>query len=178
MQNKTLVGVVFGLVGALVLILIIIISTFALRRRRSRKLTEEAISFDPATVGGGERYGRLDFAEKARMSLSSSGHSSGHGHTDARNPFMDSMKQGGQYMSASMINSVPNALHGHNSLPPWPGLSPNPPFVESGTSRVPENISSNFASSTRLVNDSVKLDLPDLDNYKSQSKGLLKIANE
>ncbi|CAA7259554.1 unnamed protein product [Cyclocybe aegerita] len=51
LQNKAASGVVFGIVGLIGLILIVFLATFALRRRRNKKLLEDAVSFDPSKVG-------------------------------------------------------------------------------------------------------------------------------
>ncbi|KAK2466375.1 hypothetical protein APHAL10511_002017 [Amanita phalloides] len=53
--NKTAQGIVFALVGIVVLILIIVFATFALRRRSRRRLTDEAISFDPGAINAERR---------------------------------------------------------------------------------------------------------------------------
>ncbi|KAF8639721.1 hypothetical protein AX17_000983 [Amanita inopinata Kibby_2008] len=55
LQNKGAEGVVFSLVGIVALVIIFTIVTFAIRRRRQRKLVQDAISFDPATLTAAER---------------------------------------------------------------------------------------------------------------------------
>ena len=58
LQNKPLSGSIFGVLGLIVLLAIIAIATCSIRRRRSGRLSNEAISFDPATTLGSEgRYG-------------------------------------------------------------------------------------------------------------------------
>ncbi|KAK0230699.1 hypothetical protein IW262DRAFT_1339975 [Armillaria fumosa] len=47
LQNKPLSGFVFALCGIVGLVLILLVVTFTLRRRRKNKLLNEAISFDP-----------------------------------------------------------------------------------------------------------------------------------
>ncbi|KAJ8086462.1 hypothetical protein PM082_005285 [Marasmius tenuissimus] len=47
LQNKPLSGFVFALCGVVGLVLIILITTFALRRSRRKKLEREAVSYDP-----------------------------------------------------------------------------------------------------------------------------------
>ncbi|KAK0482136.1 hypothetical protein EDD18DRAFT_1362743 [Armillaria luteobubalina] len=47
LQNKPLSGFVFALCGLVGLVLILLVVTFTLRRRRKNKLLNEAISFDP-----------------------------------------------------------------------------------------------------------------------------------
>ncbi|SJL02074.1 uncharacterized protein ARMOST_05398 [Armillaria ostoyae] len=47
LQNKSLSGFVFALCGIVGLVLILLVVTFTLRRRRKNKLLNEAISFDP-----------------------------------------------------------------------------------------------------------------------------------
>ncbi|KAK0491105.1 hypothetical protein IW261DRAFT_64803 [Armillaria novae-zelandiae] len=47
LQNKPLSGFVFALCGVVGLVLILLVVTFTLRRRRKNKLLNEAISFDP-----------------------------------------------------------------------------------------------------------------------------------
>ncbi|KAF8192597.1 hypothetical protein BJ912DRAFT_267321 [Pholiota molesta] len=51
LENKAGSGVVFGLVGLVGLVLIIMGATFFIRRRRSNKLLKEALSFDPVNMG-------------------------------------------------------------------------------------------------------------------------------
>ncbi|KAF8631218.1 hypothetical protein AX15_002549 [Amanita polypyramis BW_CC] len=50
LQNKTAEGVVFSLIGIIVLVFIFVFGTLAVRRRNRRKLVEQAISFDPGVI--------------------------------------------------------------------------------------------------------------------------------
>ncbi|KAF9483957.1 hypothetical protein BDN70DRAFT_873085 [Pholiota conissans] len=50
LQNKPLSGVIFALVGLIGLVLVIIAATFMIRRRRSNRLLNEALSFNPVNV--------------------------------------------------------------------------------------------------------------------------------
>ncbi|KAK0468437.1 uncharacterized protein EV420DRAFT_466098 [Desarmillaria tabescens] len=60
LQNKSLSGFVFALCGIVGLVLILLVVTFTLRRRRKNKLLNEAISFDPQ----GSVYPDRDMEEK------------------------------------------------------------------------------------------------------------------
>jgi len=75
LQNKPLAGAVFGLAGLAALVLIFVVATWAMRRRRRGRLMDEAISFEPTTQHGyAEDMERL--TEKASLS---DGHSAGYG---------------------------------------------------------------------------------------------------
>jgi len=52
LQNKALLGVVFALAGLAGLIIILTVANFALRRRRNKRLLQEAISFAPVSING------------------------------------------------------------------------------------------------------------------------------
>ncbi|KDR83578.1 hypothetical protein GALMADRAFT_133009 [Galerina marginata CBS 339.88] len=53
LQNKVLSGVVFGIAGFVGLVVLILIATFAMRRRRNKKFLEDDVSFDPVRMGTG-----------------------------------------------------------------------------------------------------------------------------
>ncbi|KAJ7742453.1 hypothetical protein DFH07DRAFT_836531 [Mycena maculata] len=67
LQNKALSGTVFGLVGALGLVLLIVSATFFLRRRARNRLLDDAVSFDPGLLAA------ADNAEKGHSSNASLG---------------------------------------------------------------------------------------------------------
>lgn len=50
LQNKALSGVVFALGGLAGLLMILTVASCALRRRRNKRLMQEAISFDPVSI--------------------------------------------------------------------------------------------------------------------------------
>jgi hypothetical protein len=76
LQNKLASGFVFAIVGIFGFVFIVFITTFFIRRRRERRLNEEAVSFDPVTVGHGD-------LEQAKQSSSL-----GHGNYDTKSPPM------------------------------------------------------------------------------------------
>ncbi|PPQ77376.1 hypothetical protein CVT25_010958 [Psilocybe cyanescens] len=53
LQNKVLSGLVFALAGVVGLVVIVSILTFVIRRKRTRRLVEDAVSFDPVKMGAG-----------------------------------------------------------------------------------------------------------------------------
>jgi hypothetical protein len=57
LQNKALSGVVFALAGVAGVIIIITVATFVLRRRRNKRLLQEAISFDPMSMNDSYHHG-------------------------------------------------------------------------------------------------------------------------
>ncbi|KAK0206632.1 hypothetical protein DFS33DRAFT_605032 [Desarmillaria ectypa] len=61
LQNKSLSGFVFALCGIVGLVLILLVVTFTLRRRRKNRLLNEAISFDPQ---GSVYHNNCDTEEK------------------------------------------------------------------------------------------------------------------
>ncbi|KIM46024.1 hypothetical protein M413DRAFT_23816 [Hebeloma cylindrosporum] len=75
LQNKVLSGVVFGIAGLVGLVLIILLATFAIRRRRNKKLVEDAVSFDPVVMGNYHGSMESGLGEKVRTSVST-GHGS------------------------------------------------------------------------------------------------------
>jgi len=79
LQNKPLAGAVFGLAGLAALVLIFVLATWAMRRRRRGRLMDEAISFEPTTQHGyADDMERL--TEKASLGDGqSAGYSAGYG---------------------------------------------------------------------------------------------------
>ncbi|KAF5364030.1 hypothetical protein D9756_000519 [Leucocoprinus leucothites] len=75
LQNKTLSGIVFAVIGVVALVVIVAITTIALRRSKRKRLHSEAMTFDPPFPGGNQLD--RDSNEKRRFSLLSSdnGHS-------------------------------------------------------------------------------------------------------
>jgi len=76
LQNRVASGFVFTIVGIFGLVLCFFIATFFIRRRKNKRLIEDAVSFDPVTVG-------YDDMEKAKQSSSL-----GHGSHDVNIPPM------------------------------------------------------------------------------------------
>lgn len=81
LQNKPLEGGVFALIGIVIMIMIFVVVTYAIRRRQRNRLESDiadAITFDPAVNKhyGDEEKGTSSF-DKYRLSRSSSGHGYG-----------------------------------------------------------------------------------------------------
>jgi hypothetical protein len=73
LQNKVLSGVVFAIAGIIALAILIMVATFALRRRRNKRLIEDAVSFDPVNMGTGTGYpNTLETGQVNRSRASSS----------------------------------------------------------------------------------------------------------
>lgn len=134
LQNKTLSGIVFAIVGVVGLVLIVAIATIALRRSRRKRLHDEAISFDPTSLGGSQLD--RDSVEKRRFSLLSSDH--GHGGTAGN--------LGGRYTPAAPVTTAytrqdpyrfPASESEHNlighSQQPWYGGAVNGSYGVSHT---------------------------------------------
>ncbi|KAG2152083.1 hypothetical protein BD769DRAFT_1658515 [Suillus cothurnatus] len=80
LQNKPLEGGVFAVVGIVIMIIIFVLVTYTIRRRRHSRYENDvanAISFDPAVV---EHYGDEEKGTNAFGKSRLSGSSSGHGH--------------------------------------------------------------------------------------------------
>lgn len=89
-QNPALEGGVFTAVGVVVLILLFVLVTWTIRKRRHDRL--DAITFDPGMTGRYDGRDRTESLEKRRTSGSSSGHVHGFpyvGSHQARTPQMD-----------------------------------------------------------------------------------------
>jgi hypothetical protein len=65
LQNKALSGVVLAFASLAGLIIIIVVATFTIRRRRHNRLLQEAISFDPESMNGKHYHG----ADQAKGSM-------------------------------------------------------------------------------------------------------------
>ncbi|KAG1755844.1 hypothetical protein EDB19DRAFT_1902026 [Suillus lakei] len=81
LQNKPLEGGVFALIGIVIMVMIFVVVTYAIRRRQRNRLESDiagAITFDPAVNKhyGDEEKGTNSF-DKYRLSRSSSGHGYG-----------------------------------------------------------------------------------------------------
>jgi hypothetical protein len=70
LQNKVLSGVVFGIAGLVGLVLIVLLATFAIRRRKNKKLIEDAVSFDPVRMGNYHDAMESGLGETVRSSVS------------------------------------------------------------------------------------------------------------
>jgi hypothetical protein len=156
LQNKTLSGIVFAVVGVVAFVLIVAIATIALRRSRKKRLHDEAISFDPASLGGSPLD--PDSTEKRRFSLLSSdnGHSVGSHHggytpTAPAYTRQDPYRYGGSESQHSLIgghnqqpyyggaintsygaaqiprSNYPAWMYGNDLTPVQPSKTPNPP---------------------------------------------------
>ncbi|KAF5393751.1 hypothetical protein D9757_000154 [Collybiopsis confluens] len=71
LSNKPLEGFVFALCGVVVLVIIFLVATFAVRRSRRKKMMNEALSYEPTTTHGYIDDMERGLAEKTRHSLSS-----------------------------------------------------------------------------------------------------------
>lgn len=100
LQNKTLSGVVFAIVGVAGLVILVAAATIAIRRSRRHRLHAEAVSFDPTS-----QLDR-DSTEKRRFSLLSS--DNGHGGGTGGN-------LGGGYFGTSPTALVPPAYSRQDS---------------------------------------------------------------
>ncbi|KAF9222083.1 hypothetical protein BS17DRAFT_784400 [Gyrodon lividus] len=162
LQNPSLEGGVFTLVGIAALIIIFVLVTWTIRKRRHNRLDRDAaaVTFDPAMT---DRYddARENTIEKHRLSGSSSGHGHGFGY-GAQSAYAPALAppQGycgqtghGQYPAAACRTPPPNpapyhapspAAHGHNTnganltrkysdRKPVPPLLPNPVYDPSHT---------------------------------------------
>jgi len=69
LQNKALSGVVLAFASLAGLIIIIVVATFTIRRRRHNRLLQEAISFDPKSMNG-NHYHSADQAKGSMEKLS------------------------------------------------------------------------------------------------------------
>ncbi|KAK1236697.1 hypothetical protein PQX77_000053 [Marasmius sp. AFHP31] len=121
LQNKPLSGFVFALCGIVGLVLIILITTFALRRSRRKKLEREAVSYDP---------GRGSYNDDMETRLVDE---KGGGGGDLLSPLA---RQGSQN-SARTYGSpyVPNAQQGYydQRIPAYgqyPNYAPRSPFEQ------------------------------------------------
>ncbi|KAF7331901.1 hypothetical protein MKEN_00070400 [Mycena kentingensis (nom. inval.)] len=77
LENKPLSGAVFGLVGLVVLVLLFVIATFFIRRRKRSRLTDDALSFDPSLLATAERMDS-EKGHSSHPSLGSNGAGAGY----------------------------------------------------------------------------------------------------
>ncbi|KAF9075995.1 hypothetical protein BDP27DRAFT_1314848 [Rhodocollybia butyracea] len=77
LNNKPLEGSVFALCGIVVLVIIFVIVTFALRRSRRKRMINEALSYEPTTMHGYTNDMERGSTEKIRNSYSTTRSSSG-----------------------------------------------------------------------------------------------------
>ncbi|KAJ6599204.1 hypothetical protein DFH09DRAFT_1303726 [Mycena vulgaris] len=73
LQNKALSGAVFGVAGAIGLVLIIILATLAVRRSKRRRLLDDAVSFDPGLLAAADRYDGSEKGHGSHASLGTTG---------------------------------------------------------------------------------------------------------
>ncbi|KAJ4472343.1 hypothetical protein J3R30DRAFT_3709793 [Lentinula aciculospora] len=76
LNNKPLEGFVFALCGIVVIVILFLVTTFALRRSRRKRMINEALSYEPTTTHGYVGDTDRDMSEKLRDSYSSAGSSS------------------------------------------------------------------------------------------------------
>ncbi|KIO12819.1 hypothetical protein M404DRAFT_993787 [Pisolithus tinctorius Marx 270] len=129
LQNPALEGGIFTLVGIVVLVILFIIVTCTLRKRRRGRLTE-AITFDPGMPDFfGDSNVRTNSLEKRRLSGSSSGHVHG---------FSYATPQQTQMMGPSRQRSY--RLHSHPYQMPYREPPPNPPYPPRSPHNSPPSI--------------------------------------
>ncbi|KAK7049656.1 hypothetical protein VNI00_005687 [Paramarasmius palmivorus] len=127
LQNKPLSGFVFALAGVVGLVLIILIATFTMRRQRRKKLTNEALSYEPTPNFNDDMEQRLT-DEKARRSYSSSGGGSVHGNygPTVGYPGYGAGVQYPNYAPRSP-NPVYDRSYGANASAEYPSYAPRSP---------------------------------------------------
>jgi hypothetical protein len=104
LQNKVLSGVVFGIAGLVGLVLLIIIATFVIRRRRNKRLFEEALSFDPVRMGN--YYHVMGSGQGSIRASVSTGHASYGPEVRQSSAFIDYAPPANlSYQSAESFNS-------------------------------------------------------------------------
>ena len=108
LQNQVLSGVVFGLAGLIGLTILIAIATCAIRRRRNKRLIQEAVKFDP--VGIPTNYD--DRLENGIMEKPGFGSSNGH-EPDIQSSVLFTRPYPTRYMSHT------SAAHGQSQSPSY-----------------------------------------------------------
>ncbi|KAJ3756184.1 hypothetical protein EV360DRAFT_85212 [Lentinula raphanica] len=73
LNNKPLEGFVFALCGIVAIVILFLVTTFALRRSRRKKMINEALSYEPTTTHGYTDDMNRNLMEKSRESYSSTG---------------------------------------------------------------------------------------------------------
>ncbi len=143
LQNKGLSGFVFALCGLVGLAIIIAIVTFALRRKRNKKLMDEAVNFDPASSVYRDDLEQGAMAEKRRKSSSSAGSYRGNGSQGSHGAYMQPPLpvQAGYYETGY---GQPSNYNNYAQQPAYAPRSPNPAY---DASRPPQM----YAQSTQLA---------------------------
>ncbi|KAJ3860366.1 hypothetical protein EV359DRAFT_85404 [Lentinula novae-zelandiae] len=126
LNNKPLEGFVFALCGIVGIVILFLVTTFALRRSRRKRMLNEALSYEPTTTHGYTGHTDRDVNEKIRASYSSAGSSSngsGPPHSNG------SVIAGGYYSAPGM---APQAAHQYErEYPAYAPRSPNPAYDNS-----------------------------------------------
>ncbi|KAJ3808794.1 hypothetical protein F5876DRAFT_67003 [Lentinula aff. lateritia] len=120
LNNKPLEGFVFALCGIVGIVILFLVTTFALRRSRRKRMLNEALSYEPTTTHGYTGHTDRDVNEKTRASYSSAGSSS--------NELANGSVIAGGYYSAPGMG--PQADHQYEREYPAyaPPRSPNPAY--------------------------------------------------
>ena len=137
-------GPVFAAVGIVVLILLFVIVTCTIRKRRRDRLERDlaaAVTFDPGATDLYERQERS--TEKHRLSGSSSGHGHGYGH----GPVMPQPA----YAPPQEYHGVPG--YGQYPVAAYHGPSGNPILYQATPPPVPQPTGQGGANLTRKFSD-------------------------
>ncbi|KAG1753891.1 uncharacterized protein EDB91DRAFT_1242855 [Suillus paluster] len=165
LQNKPLEGGVFALVGIVVMVIIFVVVTYTIRRRRHNRLEgviADAITFDPMVS---EHYvdeeSRMNTSDKYRLSGSSSGHGHGlgyapnlayappvppkypyygQGYEQQAAAYQAPSTQGPVYNNDNAVNtSSANLTRKYSNRKPVPPLLPNPVYDPSRSPVLPSH---------------------------------------
>ncbi|KAJ3847273.1 hypothetical protein EV368DRAFT_87918 [Lentinula lateritia] len=119
LNNKPLEGFVFALCGIVGIVILFLVTTFALRRSRRKRMLNEALSYEPTTTHGYTGHTDRDVNEKTRASYSSAGSSS--------NELANGSVIAGGYYSAPGMG--PQTDHQYQrEYPAYAPRSPNPAY--------------------------------------------------
>lgn len=111
LNNKPLEGSVFALCGIIVLVIIFVIVTFALRRSRRKRMINEALSYEPTTMHGYTNdMEERGSTEKIRNSYSTTG-SSGSGPPVAGSYYNQQAAHGYDHEYPAYAPRSPNPIH-------------------------------------------------------------------